>query len=559
MTIRNIFLFYTLCSVFLYANQSMNFTEDEQNYLNEKKEIKLCMSPKGLPIFGYKEGKYIGILAETMSLIEHNIPLHFEYVPVETWAECIRLSKEKKVDIAGFVVTSPNNHKHLSVSKKVIEGTVGIATKMQTKCSDAPELYGKKIAFLRGQKSIMQFVQSKFPNVIPVIVESVEEGLTLLSQNKVYGYADETYTLAYYIINRYGNQLKILNCTSSNPIGGSVGVRKDEPLLLSIVNKSIENIDPQDFRDIVHKWISVKIEKGFDYTLFGQIVVVFMFILLVSIYWIRRLSQEIAKRRDAERRLELLNVTLEERITEKIAQLHQKDVMLIEKTKLAAMGEMLGSIAHQWRKPLSTLHINIEMLEEDYKENKVNREFLSHFIQKNSEIMQYMSQTIDDFQNFYKIDKKKVLFDVMEKIEAVATLKLNQLVDSGISIIKDGDSFMVCGYPSEFQQVILNLIGNAQEALLERKIQNANIRIELFSDNSYGYISIRDNAGGIDKKILDKVFEPYFTMREKEGGTGLGLYMSKMIIEKNMQGKISISNSEEGTEVLIALKKESNV
>ena len=165
-------------------------------------------------------------------------------------------------------------------------------------------------------------------------------------------------------------------------------------------------------------------------------------------------------------------------------------------------------------------------------------------------------QTIDDFQNFYKIDKEKRLFDVMEKIKAVSDLKLNQLEESGIEIIKNGESFSVLGYPSEFQQVILSLISNAKDALIENDIKNPFIKIKLFSDDSKGYIKISDNAGGIDVKTIDKVFEPYFTTKEKNGGTGLGLYISKMIIEKNMNGELSISNSAEGSEVLIMLHKE---
>jgi len=278
----------------------------------------------------------------------------------------------------------------------------------------------------------------------------------------------------------------------------------------------------------------------------------------VSLYWIRKLSKEVVKRKSAEMELKNFNENLEEEISSKIEEIHYKDAMLLEKTKLAAMGEMIGSIAHQWRRPLSTLHINIEMLEEDYKEGKIDKRFLDHYIEKNSSIIQYMSKTIDDFQNFYKSDKEKRRFDVMKKIKSVSDLHLNQLEKNGIQFTTEGESFTVLGYASEFQQVILNLISNAKDALMEKEIKNPYIKIVLSSNKDKRYIRVSDNAGGIDAKTRDKIFEPYFTTKEQKGGTGLGLYISKMIIEKNMHGKITISDQGEGSEVLITLTKEEN-
>jgi len=552
-------LLLSLCLFFAHAQENIVLTPDEQNYLKEKKEITLCFSPKGLPLFGYKEGQNIGILPEVMSLVEKRIPIPFRYVPVKTWKECIELSKVKKVDIAAMMITSPNKHLHLIPSDKVFEVFIGIATNINEPLfNEFNNLDGKKVAFLKGQKSVRAYVKNKFPNLQTVMVDSIQEGLKLVVEGEVYGYADETYSLAYHILNLYNNELKIMNRVDSTPISGSIGVHKDEKILLHIINKAVDSVNEEEIRDIIHTWISVHIENGFDYTLLLEIVSVLLIILFVSLYWVRKLLKEVKKRKEAELELKNFNENLEKDISLKMQEIHYKDAMLLEKTKLAAMGEMIGSIAHQWRRPLSTLHINIEMLEEDYKEKKVDTEFLQQFIKKNSEIIQYMSHTIDDFQNFYKIDKEKRVFDVMKKIQSVSTLNLNQLEQNGIKIVNEGESFSVLGYPSEFQQVILNIISNAKEALLDKKIKNPMIKVKLFTDDTKGYVQISDNAGSIDKKILDKVFEPYFTTKEKEGGTGLGLYMSKMIIEKNMGGTLSFSNTVEGSELLITLHKEDN-
>jgi len=556
MTIKQLFLLVTL-TLFLSAHESIILTQDEQNYLKEKKEITLCFSPKGLPLFGYEEGKNVGILPEVMSLVEKKIPIPFRTVPVKSWEECIALSKERKVDVAAMIINPPNRHLHLIPSHKVIDGYIGIATKINEPFfQNFDNLDTQKIAFLKGQISLQQYVKHKFPNLHVILVDSIEEGLRLVAEGKVYGYADETYSLAYNILHLYNNELKIMSRINETSISGCIGVRKDEIKLLNIINKAVDNIDEKKVREIVHSWISVRVENGFDYTLLIQIVSFLFVVLLVSLYWVRKLLKEIKRRKEAELELKNFNDNLEKDISLKMQEIHYKDAMLLEKTKLAAMGEMLGSIAHQWRRPLSTLHINVELLEEDYKEGNIDEAFLKKFIKKNSEIIQYMSRTIDDFQNFYKIDKEKKIFDVMEKIQSVSDLKLNQLEESGIQITKEGKSFRVLGYPSEFQQVILNLMSNARDALMENKIKNPMIKIKIFTDASKGYIQVSDNAGSIDQKIIDKVFEPYFTTKEKEGGTGLGLYMSKMIIEKNMQGKLSISNNEEGSTVLILLHKE---
>ena len=251
-----------------------------------------------------------------------------------------------------------------------------------------------------------------------------------------------------------------------------------------------------------------------------------------------------------------LNQTLKSRVKEEVEKNSKHEHMIMQKNRLAEMGEMLSSIAHQWRSPLSTLHINIEMLEEDYIEGKMDKRFFDNYIEKNSSIIQYMSKTIDDFQNFYKIDKEKSCFEVMGKIKSVCDMQLNQLEKNSIRITKEGESFTVLGYPSEFQQVILSLISNAKDVLIEKKVKNPTIRIMLFRSGDKGYIRVSDNAGGIDAKAIDKIFDPYFTTKEQNGGTGLGLYLSKMIIEKNMHGKITISNQGEGCEVLIMLKRE---
>ncbi len=169
-------------------------------------------------------------------------------------------------------------------------------------------------------------------------------------------------------------------------------------------------------------------------------------------------------------------------------------------------------------------------------------------------LVNFMSKTIDDFRNFFTIDKIQSEFDVKEKIEETINMLNAQLDNYEINIIINNKSFSVIGYVSEFQQVILNIINNAKDELIKKEITNKTIFIDIQNEDGLGIIKIQDNAGGIPNDILDRVFEPYFTTKEQGKGTGLGLYMSKMIIEENMKGKLCVGNTDEGAEFTIKME-----
>ncbi len=153
-----------------------------------------------------------------------------------------------------------------------------------------------------------------------------------------------------------------------------------------------------------------------------------------------------------------------------------------------------------------------------------------------------MSHTIDDFRDFFRVDKEKKEFDVLNATQGVINMQSAQLENYNIKLEFNAKKFNYIGFESEYQQVILNIINNAKDALVENKITNPLITIEI-EDNT---ITISDNAGGIPSAILDRIFEPYFTTKEQGKGTGMGLYMSKMIIEDNMDGNIEVSNEKDG-------------
>lgn len=229
---------------------------------------------------------------------------------------------------------------------------------------------------------------------------------------------------------------------------------------------------------------------------------------------------------------------------------HQ-EALLLEQSKLASMGEMIGAIAHQWRQPLNELTIRIQKLKYDYLKERIDEAFISDFIEKNKKTIHFMSKTIDDFRNFFRVDKQKQHFDIKNSIIDVVDMLQAQLKEYAIEIELEGEELLYYGFKSEFEQVIMNLIANAKDAFLENSIKSPKIEIGVAANR----VTIKDNGGGIPREILDKVFEPYFTTKEQGKGTGLGLYMSKIIIEKNMSSKIFITQVEGGTAITIELEK----
>ena len=256
---------------------------------------------------------------------------------------------------------------------------------------------------------------------------------------------------------------------------------------------------------------------------------------------------------DKTKELRLLNEGLEKKIEKSIQESRRKDNILQEQNKMASMGEMIGAIAHQWRQPLNAVSLSIQNLKYDYKAGDIDEKFIDEYIEENKKIIKFMSRTIDDFRRFFRVDKEKVDFKIKESIESVISMQSAQLKSYDITLNIIGEEFEYFGLQSEFQQVMLNLINNAKDALIENSINNPIIEIKI--DALKKQISIQDNANGVPQDLLERIFEPYFTTKEQGKGTGIGLYMSKMIIEDNMDAILKVENVDNGAKFTIDLNK----
>jgi signal transduction histidine kinase len=216
-------------------------------------------------------------------------------------------------------------------------------------------------------------------------------------------------------------------------------------------------------------------------------------------------------------------------------------------------------IAHQWRQPLSELSGILMELEMATKFKKVTDEKLYKSIERSNKRIEYMSSTIDDFRNFYKPDKIKEWFSLAKSCEKALSLINASLKNAGIKTIVDlKDDVLYFGFPSEFAQAILNILSNAKDVLVERKIEEPIINLTLKTDENSISISIKDNGGGIKEEDIDKIFDPYFSTKDTSKGTGLGLYIVQMIIEKNIGAKLLVSNDATGALFSIVLQRQNN-
>jgi signal transduction histidine kinase len=247
---------------------------------------------------------------------------------------------------------------------------------------------------------------------------------------------------------------------------------------------------------------------------------------------------------------------LEYKIQEEIDKRLEQEQILIQQSKLAAMGEMIGNIAHQWRQPLSQISaIHMNMLA-TYEFNEFTQEYLNEKIEEADTLASYMTQTISDFQNFFNPEEDKKYFSVKEACDKACFIVKSSLTYHNIQLKMNViDDEKVNGYANEYSQVILNILSNAKDVLLERKIQNPTIHMEIKSGEDYNIVKIEDNGGGVDESIIDKIFDPYFTTHHKTQGTGIGLYMSKNIIEREMNGFINVKNTQKGACFTIKVPK----
>lgn len=252
--------------------------------------------------------------------------------------------------------------------------------------------------------------------------------------------------------------------------------------------------------------------------------------------------------------LEKINENLENQVHAEVAKNREQEKYLMYQSRLAQMGEIINMIAHQWRQPLNTLSLLVQTIALKYKKGLLDQEVIEQIQTGMLRQINQMSNTIDSFRNFFKQEKEAVDFDLREVILHVIEISKLEIEKNGITLdYALSSDVRLKGYPNELGQVLLNIINNAKDQLLTCACEEKKISIQVLQVDQVVHIKITDTAGGIPEDVIEKIFDPYFSTKEAKNGTGLGLYISKMIIEDHMQGELFVHNSSQGAVFTIKL------
>ncbi len=290
-----------------------------------------------------------------------------------------------------------------------------------------------------------------------------------------------------------------------------------------------------------------------DFYLKAALDLIATLILMLIISVLRR---EIRLKEEAQRQLELINVSLESEVEKKILEYKEQEQLLIQHSKMASMGEMIGAIAHQWKQPLNVLSISVQDIRFAQECGELDESYLKKYVDRTLETINNMSKTIDDFKNFFSPHKKTEEFFVEDAIDETLRMLRPQFKSHGISIefnnVKN-ERHSIISIKNELKQVLLNIIANAKDAITERQPSEPTITIDVSERGNDLAITVEDNAGGIPEEIVEKIFDAHFTTKAEGKGTGIGLYMSRQIVVDSLNGKLEVENTENGAKFAIIM------
>ena len=529
------------------TKNTVQLTETEKQYLKEKKQINMCIDPNWMPFESFDEnGKHIGMSAEYYKIFSKKLNTKIKVIKTKTWNESLQKVKNRKCDILSLAMKTPNREKYLNFTTPYLTMPLVIATKLDVSfINNIEAIKGKNVGITKGY-AFVEILRKKYTNLNIIEVESIDDGLTKVNKGELFGYIGSLATISHQFQRGLSGELKIAGKLDENWKLG-IAIRNDDKTLFSIFEKVIQNTDKKKEQQILNNWISIKYEKGTDYTIVWYLLIAGS--ILISLFMYRQYSLKKANKTlqiavdKKTKDLQVLNESLAAKIKEEVEKNLYIQEKLFKSEKLASMGEMIGNIAHQWRQPLSIISMGATGMQMQKKYDLLTDEIFDEICTDINNNVQYLSNTIDDFKNFIKGDRKKVTFNLDEGIHSFITLVKGSAINDNINLVLDiQKDINLFGYPNELIQCLMNIFNNSRDALNEKNIKNKYIFISTLIEDNKTIIKIKDNAGGIPVDILPRIFEPYFTTKHRFKGTGIGLHMTYNLIVTSMEGKIEASN-----------------
>uniref|UniRef100_UPI0040471524 transporter substrate-binding domain-containing protein n=1 Tax=Aliarcobacter sp. TaxID=2321116 RepID=UPI0040471524 len=619
----------------LNNKQSIYFSKKELDFI-ENKVVNIAFTDNWAPINFVENNKAYGLGYDFWQYIADKANLKTKIVAKNSFANALDSIKNKTSDIIVATSKTPDRESYALFSDIYYKAPIGIAT-LQDKnyIPDPASLLGKKIGVGKNYTAY-KILQKEYPTMEFVFVNNIEEGLSLLSNNKIYALIDNLPVLSHNIQKYAYSNVKISGSTGID-FNLQMMIRDDYEVLQSIINKVLETMSPNDKSLIYNKWLKLEYSQGFDYSILWKYILPLILIIAIILYKNRQLITYQKKLKNTKKELEntlktfrsLVNLTIEGIIivsNEKIiyhndevlkifnidekelknksfynlfktdktvifediiknstsqtyeifglknfeikfpilikskkvifenqnstilsiidmSEIKNRENLLIQQSKMASLGEMIGNIAHQWRQPLSLISTAASGMKIQKEFNILDNNTFNNTLDSITETTKFLSQTIDDFQNYLKENKEKKEFDINTSINKILNIIKGSITNYSINIILDlEEEISINSYENELNQALLNILNNAKDALVEIDKDKRYIHIKSYKNDKEIIIEIIDNAGGIIEENINKVFEPYFTTKHKSQGTGLGLYMTHKIITSSMNGDIKITN-----------------
>ncbi len=542
-----------------YAQGNVELNFEEMKYIQKHPVVSVCVHYDLFPIDGYENGKETGIMGDIFEILSKRTGLSFEPIKADDFVKTIQNIKQKKCQILSIATPQISKELDMHATKSFMESYFTLLVPIDRSFVKNPYTLRDKILLIKDPK-MMEYLKTIYPYLHIKLMRDSKKMMNAVMHEKAYGIVtlDEQ---ADYFIDQHGfGKLKIGGfLAKQHPIKGVVAIQKEEEVLASIIQKGIESLSPSEVRTIVQSWHMTRYHKQIDYTLLMQMFGVVGLILLAMYFYqrsIRRFNQELENKVDEKtKELRELNEKLEALVKQKVEEIVQKDRLLAVQSKQAIMGEMITMIAHQWRQPLNTLTLQISNLQlRRLTGELVDIKEYDKTLDQISKTIVYLSDTIDDFQTFFHPDRKLSKANLKGLVEKAVNFIRPRLKGKNINVeINIEKSIELNVYVNELIQVLLNILNNAIDALLECDKEDKKISIYAHVDEDVK-IFVQDTACGIDEEIKERLFEPYFSTKGKNG-TGLGLYMSQMIIQKQFGGDIYVKTSKNGSTFIIEFPK----
>ena len=513
----------------LIDNRTTVLTRDEELYIKNNHTINVCVDPNWYPFEFLNEKKqYDGIFVRFLGLVLDKAGLEANIIHTKTWEQTLIYAKKGHCDIISAIHKTKEREKYLNFTQPYYSYPLMLATKKDTfYINNLSMLKDKKIGIIKDHAT-MEIFNNKYPDTKIVPVYNTSEGLKKLESNEIFAYIDVLPTIISNIKENGRITLKI-NRNLDIKIDISIGIKKDNLLLHSILEKTIQTIPTAEKYRLLNETIDIQLNDNTSYKFIFKLLLILLIIILIVLYW---------------------NSQLKKKVKNEVLRNIKQESMLHYYSKQESLNDLVGNISHQWKQPLTELSAITMNLETKIllKQNLPKKEFEDSVI-RSREIIDFMGSTVDTFNNFYKVRRSDENINLYKTLKEViymikGSLKENR-IKINISFSHNIDQLYIKGNPNEIKQVLISIINNAKEVFILRKIAMPIINLNISEIDKHIILELEDNAGGINEKDINIIFEPQFTETKKES-SGLGLYISKKIIEDKFRGTISVENNNRG-------------